>query len=140
MTKLFKIFQKCMTGFLIVYSRVIDALRQSIKRIQRVNSSAETQSLENLIIPEYMKKTLDGSNFLIKNLTINDNRILIFTTIANINQLAQSTLWIMDGIFKTVLTIFKQLYTIHGFVEKNENSWIIPLVYILMSSKSEECY
>ncbi|CAB4389744.1 unnamed protein product [Rhizophagus irregularis] len=87
-----------------------------------------------------MKKTLDGSNFLIKDSTINDNRILIFTTIANINQLEQSTLWIMDGTFKTVPTIFKQLYTIHGFVGRNENSWIMPLVYVLMSSKSEECY
>lgn len=117
-----------------------DALRQSIKRIRRSDFPAEPQSLENLIIPEYMKKILDGSNFLIKDSTINNNRILIFTTIANINQLEQSILWIMDGTFKTVPTIFKQLYTIHGFVERNENSWIMPLVYVLMSSKSEECY
>ncbi|CAB4402207.1 unnamed protein product [Rhizophagus irregularis] len=118
-----------------------DALRQSIKRIRHSDDSpVEPQSLENLIIPEHMKKTLDGSNFLIKDSTINDNRILIFTTIANINQLEQSTLWIMDGMFKTVPTIFKQLYTIHGFVGRNENSWIMPLVYVLMSSKSEECY
>src|SRR5437763_6656314 len=46
----------------------------------------------------------------------------------------------MDGTFKTVPTIFKQLYIIHGCVGGNENSRIMPLVYALMSSKSEECY
>ncbi|CAB4380960.1 unnamed protein product [Rhizophagus irregularis] len=46
----------------------------------------------------------------------------------------------MDGTFKTVPTIFKQLYTIHGSVGGSENSQIMPLVFSLMSSKSEECY
>ena len=54
--------------------------------------------------------------------------------------MAQSSFWIMDGTFKTVPTIFKQLYTIHGQVGGNENSRIMPLAYALMSSKSEECY
>ncbi|POG62753.1 hypothetical protein GLOIN_2v1810198 [Rhizophagus irregularis DAOM 181602=DAOM 197198] len=46
----------------------------------------------------------------------------------------------MDGTFKTVPTIFKQLYTIHGSVGDSENSKIMPLVFSLMSSKSEEYY
>src|SRR4051812_2350743 len=46
----------------------------------------------------------------------------------------------MDGTFKTVSTIFKQLYIIHGCVGGNDNSRILPLVYVLMTSKSEECY
>ena len=119
-----------------------NALRQSIKRIRRTctNYPTEPQSLASLVIPENMQKTLDGSNFLIKDSTIGDNRILIFTTIANINHLNQSSIWIMDGTFKTVPTIFKQLYTIQGYVGGSENSRILPLVYILMSSKSEECY
>ena len=58
-----------------------------------------------------MQKTLNESNFLIKDSTIGHNKILIFTTIANINQLNQSSIWIIDGTFKTVSTIFKQLYT-----------------------------
>ena len=87
-----------------------------------------------------MKKTLDGSDFLIKDLTMDNNRILIFTTIANVIQLEQSTIWIIDGTFKTVPSVFKQLYTIHEYVRENENSRIMPLVYSLMSSKSEQCY
>ncbi|PKY60309.1 hypothetical protein RhiirA4_483879 [Rhizophagus irregularis] len=46
----------------------------------------------------------------------------------------------MDGTFKTVSTIFKQLYTIHGSVRGSENYQIMLLVFSLISSKSEECY
>ena len=46
----------------------------------------------------------------------------------------------MDGTFKTVSTIFKQLYTIHSCVGGSENSRIMLLVYALMSCKSEEYY
>src|SRR5437764_13261262 len=54
--------------------------------------------------------------------------------------LQQPSFWIMDGAFKTVPTLFRQLYTIHGRVGGNENSQIMPLVYALMSRKTEECY
>ena len=117
-----------------------DALRQTVKRVRRTNLPAEPQSLATLIIPENMQITLSGSNFLVRNLNIGDGKVLIFTTSNNINYLSQSSFWIMDGTFKTVPTIFKQLYTIHGSVGSNENSRVMPLVFSLMSNKSEECY
>ena len=46
----------------------------------------------------------------------------------------------MDGTFKTVPTLFRQLYTIHAMVGTGENAKILPLVYALMTSKTEECY
>ncbi|RIA89390.1 hypothetical protein C1645_824919 [Glomus cerebriforme] len=79
-----------------------------------VNVVKKLQSLESLIIPENMQKTLDSSDFLIKDSTIGHDRILLFTTVTNINHLDHSFFWIMDGTFKTVPTLFKQLYTIHG--------------------------
>lgn len=45
----------------------------------------------------------------------------------------------MDGTFKTVPNIFLQMYTIHAPVG-GINSRILPLVYILMSSKNQKCY
>lgn len=45
----------------------------------------------------------------------------------------------MNGTFKTVPTIFKQLYTIHAPVE-GDNFHVLPLAYALMSSKSEKLY
>jgi hypothetical protein len=46
----------------------------------------------------------------------------------------------MDGTFKTVPSIFHQLYTIHAPIGAENNSRILPLVYSLMTSKSEDMY
>jgi hypothetical protein len=32
------------------------------------------------------------------------------------------------------------IYTIYGFVKKNKNLWIMPFIYILISSKLKKCY
>ncbi|CAJ0830968.1 10569_t:CDS:2 [Entrophospora sp. SA101] len=101
---------------------------------------AEPESLNELIVPEDLTKTLSGSDFLVKDIVLDQDRILLFTTIANVQYLEQSPFWIMDGTFKTVPNIFRQLYSIHGRVGRDENSQIMPLVYALMSRKSEECY
>src|SRR5579884_2030552 len=45
----------------------------------------------------------------------------------------------MDGTFKTILTVFCQLYTLHALV-CGENLRILPLVYLLLTGKSEEIY
>jgi len=117
-----------------------DALRQTINRIRSSDLPVEPESLDELIVPEDLKKTLSGSDFLVKDIVLDEDRILLFTTIANVRYLEQSTFWIMDGTFKTVPNIFRQLYSIHGRVGRDENSQIMPLVYALMSRKSEECY
>jgi len=43
----------------------------------------------------------------------------------------------MNGTFKTVPTLFRQLYTLHVMVGTEENAKILPLVHALMTSKSE---
>ncbi len=45
----------------------------------------------------------------------------------------------MNGTFKTVPIVFYQLYTIHVPVG-DKNSRILPLIYSLIISKSEEIY
>jgi hypothetical protein len=117
-----------------------NALRQTINRIRSSDLPVEPESLNELIIPEDFTKTLSGSDFLVKDIVLDQDRILLFTTIANVRHLERSPFWIMDGTFKTVPNIFRQLYSIHGRVGANENSQIMPLVYALMSRKSEECY
>ncbi|CAG8760200.1 11347_t:CDS:1, partial [Dentiscutata heterogama] len=58
----------------------------------------------------------------------------------NIRRLSEASYWIMDRTFKTVPSIFCQLYTIHAQVGPEANSRIFPLVYALMTGKSEELY
>lgn len=71
---------------------------------------------------------------------LGEDKILVFSTVSNIQKLSQSIFWIIDGTFKTVPTIFTQLYTIHAQVGYGDNSRVLPLVYVLMTSKREQCY
>ncbi|KFD64311.1 hypothetical protein M514_09933 [Trichuris suis] len=85
-------------------------------------------------VPEELRRTLDGELFLAKDAGV--DRILLFATRANVDKLAHAPVWIMDGTFKTAPMVFYQIYTIHAPV----GSRIFPLVYALMSGKSQALY
>jgi hypothetical protein len=111
-----------------------------IKRVREANTPPEPQSLEQINVPDSFCYTFNEELFLVKNIEINSERILLFTTKTNVQQLSQSPYWIMDSTFKVVPRIFYQLYTIYGPVGAKENSRILPLVYVLMSGKSIKYY
>jgi len=96
--------------------------------------------LDSLFIPEDLKHKLNGELFLINESEIGKDKILLFTTLANLRKLEEAKYWIMDGTFKTVPTILHQLYSIHAPVGHDTNSQILPLVFALLSSKSKEYY
>jgi len=107
-----------------------DAKRQQIKIVRRQNVKSEPTSLDSLIIPEDLKHTLNGELFLINESEIGNDKILLFTTLANLRKLELAKYWIMDGTFKTVPTIFHQLYSIHAPVGHDTNSRILLLVFL----------
>ncbi|KFD61128.1 hypothetical protein M514_12617 [Trichuris suis] len=115
------------------------ALSESIRRVRRAERPREPRSLAEVAIPEELQRTLTGEPFLISDLAVEDHRMLIFASKADIEKLSAASLWIMDGTFKTVPRLFYQLYTIHGALQTSRFS-IFPLVYILMTGKSEELY
>lgn len=116
-----------------------NAIRQIIQRRRHAERLPEPEFIEDINIPENLKTTLNGNLFLIKDSFVGEGKILIFSTNANIHNLAKAPYWIMDGTFKTVPHIFQQLYTIHAPVG-NENSRVLPLVYALMTHKNEIFY
>jgi hypothetical protein len=116
-----------------------NALRARVQRVRRLEMPPQPQTLEEINIPDSLCLTLNGSPFLMKDFVAGGDRILLFTTQANIQHLAQAPFWMMDGTFRTVPKIFGQLYTIHAPVG-GENSRILPLVYSLLTGKSEEIY
>jgi len=117
-----------------------NALRRKIARVRRTKTPPQPQSIEEINIPASLRVNLNGDPFLIKDHTIEQERILLFTSKENILHLSQASFWLMDGTFDTVPTIFCQLYTIHASVGTENNSRILPLVYALMSRKSEDLY
>ncbi|KAF0711165.1 Uncharacterized protein FWK35_00031288, partial [Aphis craccivora] len=110
---------------------------KKIKRARITYHHTEPNSIDDLNIPDNLKKILSDQIFLIKESVI--DKLLVFSTVNNVQKLSQSMFWIVGGTFKTV-PIFTQLYTIHAQVGFGDNSRVLPLVYVLMTSKREQCY
>lgn len=64
-----------------------DAMRQQIKRVRSQNVMWEPTSLDSLFIPDELKHTLNGELYLIDEYEIGNDKILLFTTLANLRKL-----------------------------------------------------
>lgn len=93
------------------------------------------QSRREMIIPESYTVTSKGEAFLMHD-SGGVNRFLIFSTQENLQFLAECEVWLGDGTFTSVPSIFMQLYTIHG-LRANK---ILPLIYVLAPNKTERLY
>ncbi|KAG0441072.1 hypothetical protein DMUE_1313 [Dictyocoela muelleri] len=84
-----------------------------------------------------MKTNLNGENFL---LHFDDpdceDRILIWSTVSDLEKLKSSNTWLIEGTFRIASKNFSQLYTIHGLIFDTR----LPLVYCLMNKKNEKSY
>lgn len=71
-----------------------------------------------------------------------DRRILVFATRRNIELLCKSDVWFVDGIFKTSLTIFAQIFTVMGLQRRagNTESIVVPFAYTLLSGNKKSMY
>lgn len=116
----------------------VSAMRRAIQRARKnVNPVLMNgPSRQGLVIDDSYKLTIKGELFLMYDRGNVDDRFLIFSTAENLQFLSQCEQWLCDGTFRSVPSIFCQLYTIHGL--KNNKS--LPLVYILAPDKSEKTY
>jgi hypothetical protein len=116
------------------------ALKQVVYREKKKNAMS-------LVEPDSIDFELDtantqimGDNFVIKDRVFDKNkRILLMSTTVLIKTLSKSDYWILDGTFKIAPLIFKQLYTIHGNVFK-ENKKTFPLLFCLCTHKDKKTY
>lgn len=126
-------------------------LKKSIRRQRRQNLPVNPKSLADLLeIPDRYKNTLVGDNFLMHDSHEDDNRVIVFGSRRNLELLARSPVWFLDGTFKVSPVIFTQVFTILGLVERNAaarddqqqevNQLPVPLVYALLSSKESVQY
>lgn len=93
-------------------------------------------SLADMLIPDIYTLTKGNKPFLLHDSGGGDNRFLIYSTQENLEYLAGCKQWLGDGTFRSVPTIFQQLYTLHGL----KHGKCLPLVYILAPNKSKELY
>lgn len=112
-----------------------ESLRDNFKRKKRKVFIDQIKEYED--IPECLKVTNNNEKFLFYDSGINNpDRILIYSTYANLNILSDCETWLSDGTFKSVPKEYYQLYVIHAMFFKTR----IPLVYIYMKSKHESVY
>src|SRR3954453_2198645 len=97
-----------------LYMLSSNALRSRIKRVKRAEMPAQPQTIKEINVSDSLRLTLNGDTFLIRNCEIGNDRILLFATQVNIQRLSRALFWLMNGTFKTVPTVFRQLYTIHA--------------------------
>ena len=89
--------------------------------------------LHNVLLNENIQTNRD-ENFLLVN--DNENNIIIFSTITNLNFLSEVDTIFVDGTFKSCPKLFTQFFTVHGL--KNNN--YIPLVFFLLPNKNIDTY
>ena len=77
---------------------------------------------------------LEGLRFLLE--TTAENDMIIFATDANLRRLSACDTVYMDGTFKACPKLYSQLFTIHGL----HNGYVVPLVFVLLSSKKSDAY
>ena len=83
-----------------------DALRQQIKRTERVcDEEVEPKALDDFKLPDACCPILSRQPFA-KTITDRSERILIFTAPESLKWLQEAKHWIVNGTFKTELTLF----------------------------------
>lgn len=84
-------------------------LKKSIRTVRKANLPRNPTNLNELVqLPEEYQTTLTGDRFLLRD--SNDigeiqGRVLVFGTRRNIELLAQSQVWFVDGTFKVIFVI-----------------------------------
>ncbi|KAJ8685810.1 hypothetical protein QAD02_021603 [Eretmocerus hayati] len=100
-------------------------VNKALRKHRRREMPSNPQSLNEIeTIPERFQKTMDREEFLIYDSHEDENfdqrfgRVIVFGTRRNLELLAKSDTWSIDGSFGFAPGIFTQIFTILGFVNK----------------------
>ena len=89
----------------------ISAQRQLVQSVRQREFDKEPDTLENCNLSQEYRMKISGQLFLTR-IDVNDDTIFLFTTVLNLRILNRSPFWVMDGTFKTVPLLFRQLINI----------------------------
>jgi hypothetical protein len=132
------------------------ALTQAIRRTRRRHLPPNPTSLSHLHeLPDRFTKTLLDENFVLYDSGAPDvdddddesgneeSRIIVFGMRRNVELLCQSSVWFLDGTFKTAPNIFVQIFTILGLrsrAGRPDETTAFPFVYAFLPSKTSDAY
>ncbi|XP_064479745.1 uncharacterized protein LOC135393150 [Ornithodoros turicata] len=111
------------------------AVRSVLYRTRNEYLPALPPSRSEVNLQDRWRRTLDDANFLLVDDGTED-KILIFSTQANLQKLCRTNTIFIDGTFKVTPRLFAQLYTVHA----EYLGAIFPFVYALLPDKSRLSY
>lgn len=82
------------------------ALGKQISCIRNKDGASQPRSLDEINVPMELHNTINGEEFLVRNIEFDGERIMVFCAISNLQYLQDAEYWIMDGMFKTVPVLF----------------------------------
>ena len=131
------------SGNLSQIAKTLLPREKSLKTIcQRVRPSPTNPTdIFDLHVDENIQ-TLGGNSFLAYDSGPGIDRIIMFVTEENKKILSFSSIWMADGTFKVVPSLFAQLYTVHalvGGVYRFRDGHLLPSIYILPGKIIEKC-
>ena len=109
-------------------------LHSAIYRARRRQLPPLPKSSANLTIPNSLRKTNNGKEFVL--LDGDKSGILLLATSENLQYLASQEKYFMDGTFDVAPTQYLQLFTMHAFINEKQ----LPLVFALLPDKSSNTY
>ena len=116
------------------------AMTQIIKRqrtCHKTEDDKEPSTIDFILSDD--QKMLDGKLFVVKDKTVDGERVLVMTTLELMTIACRHMDFLMgDGTFWACPSIFGQLYTFHGNVRPSMKAR--PLIFCLLTSKKSECY
>ena len=112
------------------------AVKRTIQRQRRQFIPETPKSLDDLTIPDDWQTTTHGTQFLLCDVQLESDRLIIFCTDGNLRQLCRSHVWYGDGTFSVAPKHFYQLYTVHWVVMGQ----LLPLAYCLLTRKTRLIY
>lgn len=143
--------RKIVTGSVASISEAASAVLPNVSALCRTVNRARAEAVprlptpasrEDLVLRDIFTVTTKGDQFSLHDSGGKD-RFLIFTTERNLRYLSSCQLWLCDGTFSIVPSIFSQLYTLHGakIDESNpQNLKALPLMYVFTPNRKCRTY
>ena len=112
------------------------SMKSSLYRLRRKRLPPFPTSRDKVYFEGEWTQTIAGEPFLLAEDGDGDDKIIIFSTDANIRYLSEADKIYVDGTFQTCPRLFYQIITVHAFINRKQ----FPLVYCLLPGKSRAIY
>lgn len=116
-----------------------EASRKAIQRVRHGTTVAMSKfnSASEVQLGEEFTTTEKGESFLLWDSgSVDNQRILLFATRANMDTMCEFRHWAIDGTFKVCPPLFEQLFTVHALIDGKA----VPMVYALLTNKRQDTY